>query len=1154
MWKTIYSYEIRYLFRLPFSYLLLLGAFSMSCLLMLGTGGYLDGTSNIDTEVVTLNSAHQLTNISFFFIKSILFIIPIIIGLTLHKDISTKMYQVLYAYPLIKLDYILGKFLAVATIVFLTALLLTLGIICGELIMGVENPFIRSFSLIAHLNSLFIIQLPTLLSASLLIFAVVGITRSQYSGFILVVIIQLFQIILENIIFNSPNLLGLLDPYGQNTFYLISSKWSTEMINSRALPIKAISIYNKLLWTILAFAVFYYYYQQFDFNVEFPSKRNKSTKQKKSISPLVNTQKRILSPLSMDFGYVASIKTTWHMSLRGFIKSVFNWMFITMLGFGIFSIFVIQIKTSHTGEFTLQAFTSLLISTPLQVYMFIVLLSSFLSTGRLVLEDKQTGINELIDASPISNLQLFVSKFLSISYTQIFMLLCFIIVGMIVQLINGVYTFELGLYFKHIFLVVFPSLALWTLTSICAFTFISNFYFGVISLMGLLILPEALRQIKISTYLLSVNNTPQMKYNDLYHYGASSEGFKLVLLYWALFVLTVSTIAFFYWQRGITDSIIDRINTSYKNISKIGFALLVIFIIGTTITGFKIFKAEQINKTQDAVFSKTKLETFKKEWSDYANIVQPIITDILLNLELYPGNSSFSCSAKYILKNVSQKKIDTLLIRTGFDEKTELHLNQPFEFIVQNEAMKHNLLKLKNGIPPGDSIHVNFDIQSMDNQLLKRNSSVIKNGTYLRNDILPRFSYQFKNDKQRNDIDSTIHFYADDSHHINLETIICTDENQIAIAPGRLSSQTNENNRAIYHYKTDHPLKFNFSFQSGIFEVYSEVYQGRNIEVYAHSKHRKHVNDMVAGIRASLNYNESAFTKYPYNDIRIIEFPSTEGDYSATLMANNIPCNEILFSLNNEKMKTKLNLPFYVMAHELTHEWFGNQLMPAKGPGAKMLTESITEFLTLNVYETNLGVEKKRTFLEIQLNRYFDGKRSAGKTEQPLYKVEDTQEYIAYGKGTLALNRLAQTIGNQQMVDILSSFLSKYGTKRIYPNGQDFVQFLYEQIQIDHHELIKELFEQIVTYDNKILEVRKLNERELEILVNISCEGADSSIEKIEVAQTDFNENIIQINSYEVQEGNTIIELPMNKNTRQIILDPNLIYMDSDRDNNVMQL
>ena len=88
-----------------------------------------------------------------------------------------------------------------------------------------------------------------------------------------------------------------------------------------------------------------------------------------------------------------------------------------------------------------------------------------------------------------------------------------------------------------------------------------------------------------------------------------------------------------------------------------------------------------------------------------------------------------------------------------------------------------------------------------------------------------------------------------------------------------------------------------------------------------------------------------------------------------------------------------------VQAHELTHQWWGNQVVPADALGAKMLTESIAEYISLRIYERYFGQEKALHFLSLQRKRYLEGRTTETGKENPLYLVQPEQEYIAYGKG-----------------------------------------------------------------------------------------------------------------------------------------------------------
>jgi len=155
-----------------------------------------------------------------------------------------------------------------------------------------------------------------------------------------------------------------------------------------------------------------------------------------------------------------------------------------------------------------------------------------------------------------------------------------------------------------------------------------------------------------------------------------------------------------------------------------------------------------------------------------------------------------------------------------------------------------------------------------------------------------------------------------------------------------------------------------------------------------------------------------------------------------------------------------------VMVHELTHEWFGNQLKAAAAPGAKMLSESITEYITLCAYRKYLGEEMANAFLKVQYERYRKGKVREKGEEPPLYLVKPNQDYIAYGKGAIALNEISKRIGEDKMKAVLKLFLEAYGkNQERYPDTSDFITLLKGQVSVADHSLIDKWLMEVVDFD-----------------------------------------------------------------------------------------
>jgi ABC-2 type transport system permease protein len=92
------------------------------------------------------------------------------------------------------------------------------------------------------------------------------------------------------------------------------------------------------------------------------------------------------------------------------------------------------------------------------------------------------------------------------------------------------------------------------------------------------------------------------------------------------------------------------------------------------------------------------------------------------------------------------------------------------------------------------------------------------------------------------------------SDWVNVETIIRTAPDQIAIGPGSLLREWEENGRRCFHYKLDH-ASFNFySFLSARYEVARRDWKGVKLEVYYQPGHDFNVPRMLKAMEKSLEY------------------------------------------------------------------------------------------------------------------------------------------------------------------------------------------------------------------------------------------------------------------------------------------------------------
>ncbi|MEI8617462.1 hypothetical protein P4S63_09665 [Pseudoalteromonas sp. B193] len=98
-------------------------------------------------------------------------------------------------------------------------------------------------------------------------------------------------------------------------------------------------------------------------------------------------------------------------------------------------------------------------------------------------------------------------------------------------------------------------------------------------------------------------------------------------------------------------------------------------------------------------------------------------------------------------------------------------------------------------------------------------------------------------------------------------------------------------------------------------------HNGVNIEVYYHKDHAWNVDRMIESVQDSIDYYTQAFGPYQHKQLRIIEFPKYRS--FAQSFANTVPYSESIGFITDLRDESKVDLPYYVTAHEVAHQWWG---------------------------------------------------------------------------------------------------------------------------------------------------------------------------------------------------------------------------------------
>ncbi|RYZ79953.1 MAG: hypothetical protein EOP06_26220, partial [Proteobacteria bacterium] len=312
-------------------------------------------------------------------------------------------------------------------------------------------------------------------------------------------------------------------------------------------------------------------------------------------------------------------------------------------------------------------------------------------------------------------------------------------------------------------------------------------------------------------------------------------------------------------------------------------------------------------------------------------------------------------------------------------------------------------------------------------------------------------------------------YIGNDADWVQVTTTISTSPDQIAVAPGSLKKQWTANGRKYFKYELDQKALNFYSFISAKFEVARRKWNGIDLEVYYDKKHAYNVPNMLNAMQKSLSYYTKNFGPYYQKQCRIIEFPQYAS--FAQAFPGTMPYSESVGFITDLREVTKddIDMVFYVVSHEMGHQYWAHQLCGADMQGSEMMSEGFAQYSALMVMEKEYGKDKMKQFLEYEMDNYLSGRSSESEAERPLMKTEQ-QQYIHYNKASVVMYYLKEMIGEDKTNLALRNLLNEFAYKDPPYATSNFAVREFKKVTPDSLQyLIGDMFENITLFDNRAL-------------------------------------------------------------------------------------
>ena len=261
-------------------------------------------------------------------------------------------------------------------------------------------------------------------------------------------------------------------------------------------------------------------------------------------------------------------------------------------------------------------------------------------------------------------------------------------------------------------------------------------------------------------------------------------------------------------------------------------------------------------------------------------------------------------------------------------------------------------------------------------------------------------------------------------------------------------------------------MREKFSVQSARYAVRRRQHAGVELAVYYHRPHAWNVDRMLDALASSLDYYQTSFGPYQFDHVRIVEYPGYANNAQA--FAGTVPYSETYGFIADFRDPTTIDYVTATTAHELAHQWWGHQIAGARMEGSSVLSETLANYSAAMMLRRLEGEHRMRPALQYMLRHYL-GWRAVGGYEPPLARVE-SESWISYQKGALAMYLLQQRLGEDRVNRALRSLLAGYKFKGApYPRSLDLVAALRAEARTpEEQNLITDLFERVVLYDLRV--------------------------------------------------------------------------------------
>lgn len=1072
--------------------------------------GFLVASNGYAPANVNINAAYQINNHSgLFSLGSVFIIMFFAISATLRDD-RFKMDMLVYSSSIEKRQFFWSRFLGVFLFSLMAFSPFILGMMAGHTFKAHDPERLAPFSLLTYLQPWLIITLPNIFICSSVLFVVSLLSRSQVATYVGAVFIYMFYMICAMFL-NSPlmaqsvpatpeamAMAALADPFGISAFFEQTQFWTPYQKNNQLLSFSGYLLWNRVIWVGTSVLLLLSAYQLFSF-----SKQNQKIK-KAEASLMPGVTKAVYRLIEPARGFLAdsnALLSVVKVELNSVVKSIpfvavlLIWMFII--------VFEIYARVIGGGEYAdiLYPLTNFMIENMVDPLKILSIILIVFYSGEIVWRERYLNFNLIVDATPVSNWVFFIAKLVALLLLPASLIASGVIIGASFQLFNGFSPIELGQYLAMFYFYGWQ-LLIFSVLGVFVQSIVPNKYLGM-GITGILILGSFLSaHIGIEHPMLRFGYLPTIAYSNMTGFAGESLKFAHLAVYWLGVAGILTLISFKLWQRGTAATSILKYKKSGFNLKRGELAVLTFFgallLIGGGTVLYHTHVANEYLTSSDVLDYR---ENYEKKFKQYDDLAPLYSESINTKVDLYPKKNSYRIEADNWMINRS----DTALTQVFVTARKPLESIQIeyAKLILADAAFDAYLFQFEKPLPPNGKVKVHYVI-NYQQQGYEVDKEIVENGSYLSHRTFePYFGYRtsleikdnFEREKRNLPkietekwVDEHIQSSQIKFGKANYETVVSTDDPEIALASGALIREWKADGRNYYHYRAKEKIVPTMGYFSSAYATKKEKYKGISIELYYDPNHHYNIDSIASSTKAALDYCTENFGAYPFNQVRIAEVPShwPMGGFAHPGVISMV---ENRLYLTDIRAAHQFNLVAKRTIHEIAHQWWGHVITPKVAAGGVLFVEGFAKYTEAVVMDKLYGKYTIHQLSKTALRRYFSGRAWGMNAEPPLYRSEG-EGYLSYGKSYTVMLGLRSLLGEEKVNQVLKTLVDRHKDDETFTlNSLELLDELYKVSPEKHHQLIDDWFKRVITYDLSMGQVshEKLSNGQYEITLTVNA-------------------------------------------------------------------